>query len=171
MKCPACGSDNTHGADVCAECGASLTHEDHPMPTTGAHHSIMTDLISDLNPRSPISVSVDASVADAIDTMLNASVGCVLVTDAAGKLAGIFSETDAVRRVAGKIDNLSEASIQEVITRRPSTLPADVPIAHALHLMGLHGFRHIPLVDADGRPQGVISSRDIAEFIEENFTP
>jgi len=131
----------------------------------------MTDLVSDLNPRSPISVSADASVADAVETMLNGGIGCVLVIDDAGRLAGIFSETDAVRRVAGVIDDLSDVSIQEVMTRRPSTLPADVPIAHALHLMGLHGFRHIPLVDADGRPQGVISSRDIAEFIEENFTP
>lgn len=169
MKCPACGSENIPGSDVCAECDASLMQEDNPTPTTEEHHSIMTDLISDLNPLSPIAVSVRASAADAVETMLNASVGCVLVTDDAGRLAGIFSETDAVRRVAGTIEDLAGVSIQEVMTRRPSTLPADVPIAHALHLMGLHGFRHVPLVDADGRPTGVISSRDIVRFIEENF--
>lgn len=169
MKCPACGSENIPGTDVCAECGASLTHEDRPTATTEAHHSIMTDLVSDLNPRSPISVSADASVADAVETMLNGGIGCVLVIDDAGRLAGIFSETDAVRRVAGVIDDLAEVSIQEVATQRPSTLPPDVPIVHALHLMGLHGFRHVPLVDADGRPTGVISSRDIVRFIEENF--
>ncbi len=169
MKCPTCGYDNIPGADVCAGCGASLMQEDRPTATSEAHHSIMTDLISELDPRSPIVVSVKSSVAEAVETMLSGNVGCVLVTDADGKLVGIFSETDATRRVAGMIDDLSAASVEELMTPRPSTLSADVPIAHALHLMGLHGFRHVPLVDADGRPTGVISSRDIVRFIEESF--
>ncbi len=171
MKCPVCGYENIPGADVCAECHASLMQEDNPTPATEAHHSIMTDLISNLQPRPPITVSVDASVADAINVMLENNIGSVLVTDSDGKLAGVFSETDAVRRVAGIIDDLAAVSVEELMTPRPSTLPADVPIAHALHLMGLHGFRHVPLVDAAGRPTGVISSRDIVRFIEENFAP
>jgi CBS domain-containing protein len=37
------------------------------------------------------------------------------------------------------------------------------------HHMGLHGFRHVPLVDERERPVGFISLRDIVNFIEENF--
>ena len=169
MKCPACGYENIRGADMCARCGASLMQEDNPAPTTEAHHSIMTDLVGGLNPRAPIAVSVKASAADALAVMLKHNIGCVLVTDEAGKLVGLFSETDAVRRAAGMIEDLSAVPIEQVMTPRPSTLPPDVPIAHALHLMSLHDFRHVPLVDAEGRPRSVISSRDIVRFIEENF--
>lgn len=169
MRCPVCGYMNITGADVCAECNASLMQEDSPAPTTYEHHSIMTDLIAELDLHMPVSVTTEASVAEAIDVMLSENVGCVLITDAEGKLVGIFSETDVVRRAAGTIDDLSAVAVEELMTPRPSTLPADVPIAHALHLMGLHGFRHVPLVDADERPSGVISSRDIVEFIQENF--
>lgn len=169
MKCPACGYENVAGADVCAQCHASLMQEDALTPTTEAHHSIMADLISDLNPKSPIAVSVGSSLVEAVEAMLDDNIGCVLVTNDDGQLVGIFSETDVVRRVAGSIEDLSEVSVEELMTPRPSTLPADVPIAHALHLMSLHGFRHVPLVDADDHPTGVISSRDIVDFIEENF--
>lgn len=170
MRCPVCGYENIPGADVCEECRSSLTQEDNPTPTTDEHHSIMTNLIRQLNPRSPIAVSAESSVADAIDAMLSGNVGCVLVTDAAGELVGIFSETDVVRRVAGTIDDLSAVPVKQLMTPRPSALPADVPIAHALHLMGLHGFRHVPLVDSRRHLEGVISSRDIVNFIEANFT-
>ncbi len=171
MRCPVCGYQNIHGADVCAECHTSLMQEDNPIPTTQAHRSIMTDLIRELNPRSPIAVSDESSVAEALEAMLNGNVGCVLVTDDDGRLVGVFSETDVVRRVAGTIDDLSAVPVKDLMTPRPSALPADAPIAHALHLMSLHGFRHVPLVDAAGRPEGVISSRDIVQFIERNFAP
>lgn len=171
MRCPVCGYPNIPGADVCDECHTSLTQEDRPTPTTRAHHSIMIDLIRELNPRPPIAVSHESSVAEALEAMLNGDVGCVLVTDADGRLVGIFSETDVVRRVAGIIDDLSAVPVKDLMTPRPSALPADAPIAHALHLMSLHGFRHVPIVDTNGRPEGVISSRDIVQFIERNFAP
>lgn len=169
MKCPVCGHENLPGADACEECYASLTQGGVSASTMGTQRSITTTLIDELNPRSPITVSIAASVAEAIEIMRKENVGCVLVTDADGSLAGIFSETDVVRQVAGVIDNPSAVSVEQLMTPRPSTLPADVPIAHALHLMSLHGFRHVPVVDIDGCPEGVISSRDIVNFIEENF--
>jgi CBS domain-containing protein len=169
MKCPLCGHENIAGADSCAECHASLTQDSNPTATTDAQHSIMTDRVGELYPRSPLTVAADASVADAIHVMLNGNVGCVLVTDDAGRLVGVFSESDVVRRVAGVMENPEEVPVTELMTPRPSTLPPDARIAHALHLMGLHDFRHVPLVDRDGRPVGVISSRDVVHFIEENF--
>lgn len=170
MRCPACGHENIPGVDACAECHASLMQADNLTSTTGGHHSIMTDLVSDIDPRPPITISADSSVADAIALMLNENIGCVLVTDADGRLVGIFSETDVVRQVAGIIDDPTAVAVGQLMTPRPSTLPVDVPIAHALHLMSLHGFRHVPLVDEAGRPEGVISSRDIVDFIEEHFS-
>ena len=47
------------------------------------------------------------------------------------------------------------------MTPDPVAVRADLPIAHALHLMSLYGFRHLPLVDDDNRPTGIISFRDV----------
>ncbi len=52
------------------------------------------------------------------------------------------------------------------MTVKPNALPANTPIGHALHLMALYGFRHLPIVDEQNRPTGVISFRDVVRFIE-----
>ena len=51
------------------------------------------------------------------------------------------------------------------MTPNPVAVRPDLPIAHALHLMAVHGFRHLPLVDEDHRPVGVISFRDVVHFL------
>ena len=57
------------------------------------------------------------------------------------------------------------------MTSQVTTLKADASIAYALHLMSIYQFRHIPIVDDDGKPQGVISFRSVVHYIEENFAP
>ena len=87
------------------------------------------------------------------------------MTDEADKLVGIFTERDVLMRVAGIVDDLSAATVWGYMTPDPVAVHADLPIAHALHLMAVHGFRHLPLVDADSRPIGVISFRDVVHFL------
>ena len=54
--------------------------------------------------------------------------------------------------------------------RDPETLSPDSPMAYALNVMSLGGFRHIPLVDAKGRPVGVVSVRDIVNHLVDHFS-
>ena len=63
--------------------------------------------------------------------------------------------------LAGKVD--------AVMTQRPETLGPDDPVAFALRLMSVGGFRHIPLVDGEGRPVGILSVKDIVDFLVEHF--
>ena len=55
------------------------------------------------------------------------------------------------------------------MTREPETLGPDDPVAFALQRMSVGGFRHIPLVDGDGHPVGMLSVKDIVEFLVEQF--
>ena len=96
-------------------------------------------------------------------------VGCVLVTDEEDKLIGVFTERDLLYRVAGQIQDLSGTSVGSVMTSEPTALRRSTPIAHALHLMSIHGFRHIPLVNRQGHPTGLTSFRRVVEFIGANF--
>ncbi len=171
MICPTCGHDNIPGADECASCLASLMQEDLSTSTTGAHHIIMTDPISALDPPPPVCVSPEASLAGAISELRRHNIGALLVTDADGRLVGIFTERDVLYKVAGQAQDMSAIPVSQVMTPNPTALRADVPIAHALHLMALHGFRHIPIVDEDGRPQGITSFRGMVQFIGTNIVP
>jgi CBS domain-containing protein len=55
------------------------------------------------------------------------------------------------------------------MTPDPETLRPDHGIALALNRMTDGGYRHIPLVDAEGRPVGIVAMRDIVRFIVSMF--
>jgi CBS domain-containing protein len=166
--CPSCGHDNIPGVDQCDECGQSLTGE-YQVGKKDAYTDILAQPLAVLKPREPICVAPDTSLAEVIARLKGRNVGCVLVTGERGELLGIFTERDVLYRVAGLIDDLESIVVESLMTRRPTALKPSMAISHALHLMGLHGFRHVPLVDEAERPVGFISFRDIVRFIEKNF--
>ena len=171
MICPSCGHDNIPGMDECAKCLASLSYEDLPTPAPGVHHTIVTDPISVLDPPPPVCVSPETSLAQVIYFLRSNNMGALLVCGPDGKLTGIFTERDLLYRVAGQVRDLSGIAVREVMTPNPTALKASAPIAHALHLMAVHGFRHIPIVDDEGRPLGLTSFRGMVQFIGTNLVP
>ncbi|MFQ5675626.1 MAG: CBS domain-containing protein, partial [bacterium] len=60
-----------------------------------------------------------------------------------------------------------KTQVKEVMTANPEYLFMDDEIAFALNRMHVGGFRHIPLVNLENTPQGVISVRDIAARLVE----
>jgi CBS domain-containing protein len=69
-----------------------------------------------------------------------------------------------MRRVMGAGIDRSRP-VSEVMTPEPETLGPDDGIAYALQRLIVGGFRHIPIVDEDGRPLAVLSQRDFVAFI------
>jgi CBS domain-containing protein len=123
--------------------------------------------ISRLNPRPPLCVEQTATLEDAVVAMREHRVGCVLVVDDAGYLLGIFTERDLLLRLEN--GDLSRG-IEPYMTPDPETLsPAD-PIAFALNLMSVGGFRHVPLVDDGGRPLGIVSVKDVVNYLADVFS-
>lgn len=107
-------------------------------------------------------------VADAIQAMNDRHIGVSLVVDAGGKLAGIFTERDVLRKVAWRELDL-DTQVSSVMTPNPVTLPEHASIAYALQKMSVEGYRHIPLVSEDNRPLGVVGVRDIVRWLVELF--
>lgn len=109
------------------------------------------------------------SVRAAIEAMRAAGIGSVLVTGDENKLVGIFTERDALNRLAlGEVDPKT-TSLDLVMHEKPETLTLDDEIGYALRLMSHGGYRRIPLVDKSGRPVGVVSVRDIVDFIADLY--
>jgi 2-oxoglutarate ferredoxin oxidoreductase subunit beta len=137
---------------------------------TDAFQDLLTmDALSSLNPPTPISVEPSTSLAKAIRQMNAHDIGCLLVTDDDDKLVGIFTERDVLDRVIGQVEDLSAAHVGDFMTADPIALTDDLPIAQALHEMSMHGFRHLPLVDDENRPTGIISFRDVVHHIKESL--
>jgi CBS domain-containing protein len=126
-------------------------------------------LISILNPNVPITVEEHTSLANSIRIMKSHNIGCLLVTDVDGRLTGVFTERDVLNRIACQVDDLTRARVVDFMTPEPFALKKDMPIKHALHLMSLHEFRHLPLVDDDFKPEGVISFRDVVHHLKERL--
>jgi CBS domain-containing protein len=106
----------------------------------------------------PVTAAADITVAAAARLMKEHHIGAILVVRD-GRLAGIFTERDALFRVIAEGRDPAATRVAEVMTANPRTIAPDRPFGHALHLMYEGGFRHVPVVD-NGRPLGVVSSRD-----------
>jgi CBS domain-containing protein len=136
------------------------------MPSVYEH--MIREPIGTCDPRPAICVNPRTSVADAIMLMKEHATGCVLVV-ADGRLTGIFTERDVLFRVAGARLDPAETEVAAVMTPDPETLGMGDALAWVLNLMAVGGFRHVPIVDAAGRPIAVISMQRIVERLVECF--
>lgn len=139
--------------------------------TPDVEHSLLTDTLSELKPKQPLTAHVDISLAEAVGRLKSLNVGFMALVDDDGKLVGVFTEGDVFTKVACKVEDLSQEKVKDYMTSNVTTLKADASIANALHLMSIHHFRHIPIVDDAGKPEGVVSFRSVVHYIEENFAP
>jgi 2-oxoglutarate ferredoxin oxidoreductase subunit beta len=119
--------------------------------------------------RTPITVVAKTPVSQAINMMHEAGIGALLIVDTDNRISGIFTESDVLMKIAMRVTDLDSRTVGEFMTANPDTLPAHVSIAHALHLMSIHHYRHIPLVDENGLVIGIISFRDVIRYIETYF--
>jgi predicted transcriptional regulator len=162
MLCPVCRHDNFEGEDTCANCGADLRTADIPQPALEFHDTVLGDHLHDLGFSGPRIVEPEVAVAEAIRRMHEVDGDCLLVC-ADGKLVGIFTDRDAVVKVAGK--RLEQFEIRDFMTPDPVVLRRDDTLAVAVHKMAVGGFRHIPVVEDDGTPIGVVAAADVFRHI------
>jgi CBS domain-containing protein len=122
--------------------------------------------------RKPLVLSRFHTVTDAIRAMQSEHRGVVLVTEdgsMGSRVVGIFTERDVLFRVVDQGRNPATLPLSELMTTEPECLRDDQAIAEVLRMMSVGGFRHVPIVDAEGRPVHVVSVRDVVEFLVEAF--
>ena len=111
-----------------------------------------------------LSVPTTATVTEAVALMDEKSLGSVLVRDAAGAMAGIFTERDLMRRVVRQGRDPKTTPMSAVMTPDVRQVPATEPIVEVLRLMVEHGYRHM-LISEGGKPAGVVSIRDLMHWL------
>lgn len=164
MLCPSCGYDNMEGADRCEECLTPLRQLDVPRAdgAEGLARSVMENNLSQLE-QEFVGVTSDTSAAEAIGKMREARVGCALVIDG-GKLTGIFTERDVLKKLTGKTAVAPTTAVKELMSANPETLRETDSVATALNKMSLGRYRHIPVRKADGT-YAVTSIKHVLKYI------
>ena len=140
-----------------------------------------TMIASDVMTRNVISVSPDATVADAVELMLERGISGLFVVDASGTLAGIVTEGDLLRRdelgterrrswwlrliaspgrQAADFTRTHGRKVTDVMTRDVLSVNANAPLEDIVALMEEHRIKRVPVLDGD-HVVGVVSRADL----------
>ncbi|HLH90079.1 MAG TPA: CBS domain-containing protein [Xanthobacteraceae bacterium] len=139
----------------------------------------------DVMTRKVVSVRPDASVLEAVRLMLQHKISGLPVIDVAGKLQGILTEGDFLRRAEtgterkrsrfvefllgpGRLaDDYSRASgrkVSDVMTLDVYTVAEDAPLEQVVHLMERHRIKRLPVV-RDGKVTGIITRANLMRAV------
>ena len=110
--------------------------------------------------REPYSTKATATVQEAAEFMAMRNIGAVCVIDDEGKLIGVFSERDVLKRVVVAHRDPMEVRVGDVTSELRAVIQCDETPHQALERMEIIGTRHLPVVDGD-RWVGMLSIRDL----------
>ena len=115
-------------------------------------------------------VPLGASVADAIRMMLELHVGAVSVVDEKRRVAGIFTERDVLQKVALSGRLPANIPVREVMTTPVELATLDTGAGEALATMVEQHYRHLPIVDDEGKLLGMLSIRHLLQWRVDDLT-
>lgn len=117
------------------------------------------------NDRDVVCVKGDVSVRVAAETMKSREIGSLVVTDDDGLAIGIVTDRDLCLRAVRWDRDPDDTTVESVMSKDVRTLPADSTRDEQVQLMRRMGVRRVPLVDAAGKPVGLISADDWIRWI------
>ena len=127
----------------------------HPGGRLGAKLKFIRDLMH--TGKSVPLIARGAAMSDAIVEMTAKGFGCVGITDAGGKLAGIITDGDLRRHMR---PDLLSAQVDDVMTRNPKTVSGDQLVSEALELHNASKITAVFVLEA-GRPLGIVHLHDL----------
>ncbi len=108
-------------------------------------------------------VPLEATVERAVRTMIDRNVGAVAVIDDQGVVAGMFTERDVLTKLALSGRDPKETPVREMMSAIVEMATEATTPSEALQVMLDRHYRHMPIVDDQGKVLGVCSIRNILE--------
>lgn len=169
IVCPYCDYENIEGSDLCEECSQPLTEMYLSAPSTPVEKSLLRHRVRHLLPRAALTTAPETKVRDVLRLLVEHSVGCVVIIDEEERPLGVFTERDALLKLNTRAVELGDLPVSEFMTPNPQTLDSTAKVAFVVQRMDQGGYRHVPIVDEEGRVNGVISVRDILRYFTEKM--
>ncbi len=110
-----------------------------------------------------LEIEGSATVLEAIKRMVDANVGSLLVTED-GRLRGIFTERDYLRRVALEGRTEEETPVSEIMSSRLVYVTPETTVQECMAVMTERRIRHLPVLNEDNDVLGVVSIGDLVKF-------
>ncbi len=118
--------------------------------------------VEDVMSTPPITVDRETPIEQAAKVMDDNNISSVMVVDKDGKLVGIFTDRDLRFAVAeGKVGK--GLPIHMLMTENPITISPGDLVIDAMKKMRDADIKHLPVVDEEGKPLGMITLRDIID--------
>lgn len=130
------------------------------------HWNLNTEQVHCARPAPPTCVEPGDSVREVMSRMKRDASGSALVCRD-GVLVGIFTERDALRLMAERTN--WDAPIERVMTPNPVALRTSDTVGEAIQRMSAGSYRHLPIVDDQGKPLGMLKAAGIMHYLVEHF--
>lgn len=127
----------------------------HPGGQLGANLTMVSEIMR-VGDQMPLAV-VGTKMPEAVMTLSQKKVGCVLIVDANGELAGIITDGDVARNLHR---NLADVIVDEVMTRTPKTVDPQTLAGTAIALLNEHNIGAL-VVTRNNMPLGVVHFHDL----------
>ncbi len=108
-------------------------------------------------------ISAGASVHDLVSALKVHHVGALVVSSDGKSIEGIVSERDVVRAMPGKLDQLIEMQVRDLMTTDVHTCTPDTLISDLMKMMTELRIRHIPVVNAENVLISIVSIGDVVK--------
>lgn len=97
--------------------------------------------------------------------------GAIMLVDDEGRLSGIFTDSDLARLFERRRDQDLDGPIRTVMTARPCTLEGGSKMTDAVAIMAKRKISELPVVDADGKPLGLVDITDVVGLLPRGMEP
>lgn len=136
--------------------------------------------VRDVMTKDPVTVTPAAPLKSLVDILVRQKVGAVPVLSTRGEIVGLVTETDLLKKEelqnpdGGRRRHMSyrmrrviatAETAGELMSTRPPTVRPDATVAEAARLMEQHQVTCLPVVDENGKPLGVVGSRDLLRVL------
>ncbi|MBY0431816.1 MAG: CBS domain-containing protein, partial [Rhodospirillales bacterium] len=126
---------------------------------------IVPDIV---NNQTVCSIPKTARVHLAAKVMADRGVGAVVVTNAEGRLEGIVTERDIAIKVVAEGLNPDNVTVEDIMTPDPDCLDPNDTALDVLEMMRSRGYRHLPVVNGNGKVVAMVSVKDLYAALYEH---
>ena len=130
--------------------------------------ALAEETVAAIQSRPYVSVSPETSIEEVLTKLVDLNIACVLVEDG-GKLVGVFSERDALNKVALEYELVKKRPVREFMSSSPIFVYSTDSSAAALSVMAATGYRHVPVVDLNQKIVGIVGPQRVTAFLQSHL--
>jgi CBS domain-containing protein len=108
-------------------------------------------------------ISSSATLHDLVNALNVHHVGALVVSPDGKKIDGIVSERDVVRAMPGKLDEIADMQVRDLMTVEVITCSPDTTVAELMTVMTERRIRHVPVADESGNLISIVSIGDVVK--------